>query len=125
MFKKYAKEIAIRTLKPILNERIKDVTPDLCYTAIMENGEIWAHTPDEIKDESFGWLNKLGFLYDRFGDVITPELLLERWLKIERPEIYAVIIGTKINDEELGKNWFATQVAIFKKEFDDYREKNK
>ena len=115
--RKMAKTIALKAIIPHLNERIKDITPNQCYEGIMKNESIWGVAPIALKGEALTWLRRFAFLYNRFEKDITSDLLLECWLKIDRPDLYEIVVGVKINGEDTGLVWFASQVESFKKQF--------
>ena len=116
-FRKMAKNIAIKAIIPILNDRIENITPDMCYEGIINNESIWGHTPLELKGEALTWLKRFSFLYTRFEKHITADLLLNDWLKIDRPDLYSIVIGVKVNGENTGVKWFAEQIESFKTQF--------
>jgi hypothetical protein len=117
--RKMAKTIAIKVLVPILNDRVERITPDLCYQGIIRDESIWGVSPMEFKGEALNWLKKFSFLYKRFEKSITADLLLECWMKPERPDLYAVVTGYIVDGQPVGKIWFEKQVEDFKKQFNE------
>lgn len=115
--RKMAKTIAVKAIVPIINERVKDVSPNQCYEGIVNNTSIWGKTPLEFKGEALKWLQKFSFLYFKFEDSITAEMLIENWMKIDRPDLYAIVDGYRVGDEATGRLWFDQQVKDFKAEF--------
>lgn len=115
--RKMAKTIAIRVIVPIINDRVKDVTPNQCYEGIISNTSIWGKTPIDLQGEALKWLQRFSFLYFKFEDLITAEMLLENWMKVDRPDLFEIVDGVHINNEPTGRIWFDEQLKNFKGEF--------
>lgn len=112
-----AKTIAIRVIVPIINDRVKDVTPNQCYEGIISNTSIWGKTPIDLKGKALELVQRFSFLYFKFEDAITAEMLIENWMKVDRPDLFEIVDGVRINNEPTGRIWFDEQVKNFKGEF--------
>jgi hypothetical protein len=115
--RKMAKTIAIKVIVPIINDRVKDITPNQCYEGIISNTSIWGKTPIDLKGKALELAQRFSFLYFKFEDSITAEMLIENWMKIDRPDLYEIVDGVRIDNEPTGHIWFKEQVKTFKQEF--------
>lgn len=122
-----AKDIAIIFIKPYLNKMIAKSTPELLYDAIINNKDLWEHTPQDTKDKGSSWKKIWGGLFKKYEDKITTNLLLERWIKEDHMDLYNTIMlgyygkdgiyhSTYQNGKHLGWYWFDNQVKKIKEE---------
>ena len=107
--------VATEIVRGFLDEQIKNVTPSDIYDAIMHNKDIWGVTPDDTKEVGGKLKKTYGKLFYKYSDFLTTELLLEKWMKKDRPDIYSMVINTDYHGEKLGVLWFDDQVAKIKK----------
>lgn len=105
---------------------IKLGTPKDLYKAIIENKDLYEHTPKDLKEKGAEWMKIWGGLYLRFGEQkLTTNLLLERWIKEDHEDLYNVLMHgymddnqvfhtTFIDGKQIGWYWFDRQVTEIK-----------
>lgn len=112
-----AKKVALNVVKPILNKKIKQYNPQQLYQAIFENRYLWDFTNNDVNNQTKNLKKRWGNIYFNFESKITPDLLIEHWLKKDRPDLYAVIMDDRYKNRDgvpIGKIWFIRQVEGFK-----------
>jgi len=101
-------EMAIEAGRGFLNEHIRDVTPEMLYSAIMKGQDLWSSMPSRVKHKGIKVAKRFRGVFKKFYDSITEEVILE-WLKEDRPELFSVIINT-----DGGIEWLKGQIENIK-----------
>lgn len=117
MFENVAKKIALGVIKPVLNRKIQHYNTRDLYKAIFENVNLWASTDTDTNNQTRNLVGKFSRFYFMYEHVITADMLLEHWLKKDRPELYSVIMDSRYKNAygvPTGKVWFHNQVEGFK-----------
>ena len=108
--------IGLKIVRDWFNEQLKNVTPGDLYEAIINDTDLWAMTPGDIKNAGLKYKNTYGGLFEQYQDEVNTELLLQ-WLKEDHPALFSTIINIPL---EYGSNagiiWFDRQVQKIKQE---------
>lgn len=105
--------IALRTIRGLLNGTITKFTPDELQAYIDHGGNLWGDTPDGMKQIIREIKNRFYTHYRKFFGQITTELLVD-WLKMDQPRLHAVITANTKNYQ-----WYDHQVQMFKKQIEE------
>jgi len=109
----FAEQIALRTIRGILNGTIGQFTPEQLQNYINQNGNLWGDTSEGMKKTIRTVKNQFYAHYRKFFSQINTELLFE-WLKQDQTKLYIVITASDRN-----RAWFDQQVKTFLKKIEE------
>ena len=114
--KKFALELgvglALDVVRGWFNEQLKNTSPSDLYHAVMEDTDLWAVTPSNIKAQGIKQGNNYKNLLKQYQDRVTTEVIVQ-WLQQDHPALFSTLLNIP-NDK--GFIWLDKQVHRIKQQ---------
>lgn len=104
---------ALGVVRGWLNNAIGKFTPDELYTAVIENQDLWAHTPEDMRETGRKFKKTWGGIFEKHMDRVDTELILQ-WIKEDQFPLYSTLININIDGQPRGIMWMDMQVNKIK-----------
>ena len=99
ILKDFAEQVAVEAglgfVRIFLNDKIKNITPADMYNAIQTNQDLWDVTPDDMRGGGARFKRQYGNYLEKYQNEINTDLILEEWLRKDRPDLYSTVLNTK------------------------------